>query len=263
MTTMRSFTRVSTPALLLLLLAGCAGGWRNTPPGTEASGSATTVAAATPAGAAPAATSATAEGVPFVWKGSGNSVAVAGEFNAWNTGADPLAKQADGSWAVTRKLEPGRYLYKFVIDGNTWKEDPTAKESADDGYGGKNSVVVVGGGASASGTPRAGAAPASAPASTGGAGTGKPPAITADGVVFTFAGTATSVALAGDFNAWSPTVDPMTRQSDGTWTVVKKLPSGPHTYKFVINGTTWKVDDANPNGSDDGYGGKNSVVTVP
>ena len=54
----------------------------------------------------------------------------------------------------------------------------------------------------------------------------------------------------------------MVKQADGTWTLTKKLAAGTYGYKFVINGTTWKQDDANPESKDDGFGGKNSVVTV-
>ena len=100
----RAFTTLrSLPALGLAaaLLSGCAGGWRNgAPPGA---GAATTAA---PAAAAPAgAPQATADGVVFRWKGGGSSVALAGEFNAWNTSADALVKQADGSWQIVKKLE--------------------------------------------------------------------------------------------------------------------------------------------------------------
>ncbi len=221
-------------------------------------GGATPAASAAPvAKAAPAAPAASAGGVTFAWKGGGGSVAVAGEFNAWNTTADPLTKQADGSWALTRKLEPGRYMYKFVIDGTNWKEDPNAQETADDGYGGKNSVVIVGGAAAPAATA---AAPAAATATP--AGKGRAPVPTADGVVFTFAGAATSVALAGAFNGWAIAADPLAKQADGTWSITKKLPPGTHEYKFVVNGTTWKIDEANPESKADPYGGKNSVVTV-
>ena len=239
-------------------LSGCAGGWRGgTPPGSAEApvAAAGTAPAVKGAAGAPGATQASAAGVTFLWKGEGSSVALAGEFNGWNTTADPMTKQADGSWAVTKKLEPGRYAYKFVVDGSTWKEDPAAKETTDDGYGGKNSVIVVGG---AAGT----AAPAPAAPVAAPAGKGKPPAPTADGVVFTFAGGATSVALAGEFNGWSTTTDSMTKQADGTWTIAKKLAPGTYAYKFVVNGTTWKQDDANSEAKDDGFGGKNSLVTV-
>jgi len=207
-------------------------------------------APATPA-AAPATTG---DGVRFSYKGEGGSVAVAGEFNGWNTTADMLAKQPDGSWTLVKKLEPGKYMYKFVVDGSNWKVDPNATETADDGYGGKNSVVVVGG--------AAGAAPAPAAKAAAPSGKGTAPVASADGVKFTFAGAADQVALAGDFNGWSTTADPLAKQANGTWTVTKKLAAGAYGYKFLVNGKTWKTDDANPESKDDGFGGKNSIVTV-
>jgi len=211
--------------------------------------------AAAPAAASAAGTTATAGGVTFTWKGDASTVHLAGEFNAWSTTADPLTKQADGSWTIKKALEPGRYAYKFVIDGTNWKEDPNATESVDDGYGGKNSVVVVGAGAAAA------AAPA-APAATGTANTGKPPVASPDGVRFFFPGAHKSVHLAGDFNGWSTTADPMSVGDDGLWTILKKIEPGTYAYKFVVDGTTWKQDEANPESVDDGFGGKNSVITV-
>jgi 1,4-alpha-glucan branching enzyme len=208
-----------------------------------------------PAQAAPVTSGA---GTKFTWTGGGNTVNLAGEFNSWSTSADPLAKQADGSFTVVKALAPGRYTYKFVIDGGTWKEDPSASETVDDGYGGKNSVVVVAG-SGASAPP--GAAPAASPPAV--IGKAVPPAITPEGVRFTFAGPATTVALAGEFNAWSTTTDPMTRQSDGTWTILKKLAKGAYAYKFLVDGRAWKTDSANPESKDDGFGGTNSIVTVP
>jgi 1,4-alpha-glucan branching enzyme len=210
--------------------------------------------------AVPAGTGPTAEagGVTFVWKGEGESVSLAGEFNSWNTTADPMVKQADGSWTITKKLEPGRYPYKFVLDGGrVWKEDPGASESVDDGQGGKNSVLVVGGGATS-----LVAAPVPPATSTAPAGKGKAPVQTPDGVVFTYAGAATSVALAGDFNTWAMAADPLTKQADGSWTITKKLAAGTYEYKFVVDGATWKTDEANPESKADPYGGKNSLVTV-
>jgi 1,4-alpha-glucan branching enzyme len=49
----------------------------------------------------------------------------------------------DGIWALVKNLKPGRYEYKYVIDRNSWITDPNAVESNDDGYGGKNSVLIV------------------------------------------------------------------------------------------------------------------------
>jgi 1,4-alpha-glucan branching enzyme len=49
----------------------------------------------------------------------------------------------DGIWSIVKKLTVGRYEYKFVVDRNSWVIDPNAIETVDDGYGGKNSVLIV------------------------------------------------------------------------------------------------------------------------
>ena len=49
----------------------------------------------------------------------------------------------DGIWSITKQLPAGRYEYKYVLDRNTWIMDPNALETADDGYGGRNSVLIV------------------------------------------------------------------------------------------------------------------------
>ena len=224
-------------------------------------GAGAAAAAATPAMAAqPAAAAAPAaagDGLVFKYVGAGNTVHLAGEFNAWSTSADPLIKGADGTWTITKKLAAGRYPYKFVIDGGTWKDDPSAKESVDDGFGGKNSIAVVGGSGAG-----AASAPAAAVAARAVTGKPKPPVVTADGVRFTFSGAARSVALCGSFNDWAPVADPMTQQTDGTWTITKKLKPGSHTYKFLVDGSQWKPDEANAATGDDGFGGKNSILVV-
>ena len=200
----------------------------------------------------------------FRWSGGGTTVNLAGEFNAWSTSADPMAKQADGSFSLNKKLAAGRYAYKFVVDGGNWKEDPNAKETTDDGFGGKNAVVTVGGAAGAA--PAATAAIATAapakPAAAAVAGTGAGPAVTADGVVFRWSGGGTTVNLAGEFNAWSTSADPMAKQADGSFSLNKKLAAGRYAYKFVVDGGNWKEDPNAKETADDGYGGKNAVVTV-
>ncbi len=86
----------------------------------------------------------TADGWKFTYLAPGaSSVSLAGSFNDWNTGADPMTKGDNGVWSVVKKLDPGSYQYKFVINGTDWKEDPDNPETADDGYGGKNSLLVV------------------------------------------------------------------------------------------------------------------------
>ncbi len=67
---------------------------------------------------------------------------LAGTFNDWSTDKTRMIANKDGVYEVTLLLPPNKYQYKFVADGQ-WIADPAAKESADDGYGGKNSVIVV------------------------------------------------------------------------------------------------------------------------
>ena len=45
-------------------------------------------------------------------------VALAGSFNSWNTSEYFLRKGAGGKWSITLTLEPGRYEYKFLQDGD-------------------------------------------------------------------------------------------------------------------------------------------------
>ena len=71
------------------------------------------------------------------------SVAVAGSFNTWDVDKTPLRKDQNGGWKATVWLPPGRYEYRFVVDGTEWLTDPKAKESVDNGMGSANSVLVV------------------------------------------------------------------------------------------------------------------------
>jgi hypothetical protein len=52
-------------------------------------------------------------------------------------------EDGDGIWERRETLSPGRYEYKFVIDEQTWKEDPNNPERTDDGFGGFNSILIV------------------------------------------------------------------------------------------------------------------------
>mmetsp|Transcript_45617 Transcript_45617/g.84576 ORF Transcript_45617/g.84576 Transcript_45617/m.84576 type:complete len:120 (-) Transcript_45617:313-672(-) len=83
----------------------------------------------------------------FVFEGKADhSVAVVGTFNHWTVDHDPMQREGDGDrWVLTKKLHPGRYEYKFVVDGEKYVEDPHAHESDNDGFGGTNSIVTVGG----------------------------------------------------------------------------------------------------------------------
>jgi 1,4-alpha-glucan branching enzyme len=46
-----------------------------------------------------------------------NSVALAGDFTSWELTPKPMKKNKDGVWKTTVALGPGRYEYKFIVDG--------------------------------------------------------------------------------------------------------------------------------------------------
>lgn len=71
-----------------------------------------------------------------------NRVCVAATFNEWSPTSTPLKKARRGEWEVELKLTPGTYEYRFVVDGQ-WLDDPHAKGSVPNPYGGQNSVVSV------------------------------------------------------------------------------------------------------------------------
>jgi hypothetical protein len=71
------------------------------------------------------------------------TVQVAGDFNGWNPVQTPLEQISSGAWTVTLPLEPGRYEYMFVVDGQQWIADPFAAEQNDDGFGSRNAVLEV------------------------------------------------------------------------------------------------------------------------
>lgn len=71
-------------------------------------------------------------------------VFLAGDFNDWNTVATPLTKDSSGLWRCQFSTPgPGRYAYKFVINGHRWIEDPNNGLRVADGHGGLNSVLII------------------------------------------------------------------------------------------------------------------------
>jgi beta-lactamase regulating signal transducer with metallopeptidase domain len=68
-------------------------------------------------------------------------VAVAGSFNNWNQ-SQLLFTRVDGEWVCKISLPPGKYEYKFIVDGN-WLVDPRNPKTKYDDRGNENSVLVV------------------------------------------------------------------------------------------------------------------------
>ena len=73
-----------------------------------------------------------------------HTVAIAGDFNGWNPQANILEDpEGDGIWTGTLKLEPGRYEYMFVLDGEKWFPDPNALRYVKDGFGNQNTILEI------------------------------------------------------------------------------------------------------------------------
>jgi 1,4-alpha-glucan branching enzyme len=126
---MRRWSWLVIAIVALALLAGCAG----TKKGgmmEEAGGGAPKIGG---------------DGVVFSFKAPEGAQAVylAGEFNGWRPDLDLMNDDdGDGIWTLTYKLASGTYQYKFVADGS-WYHDPNNPDTAPDGFGGNNSVLVV------------------------------------------------------------------------------------------------------------------------
>ena len=71
-----------------------------------------------------------------------HEVFVAGSFNGWKPEPTRLLDKGSGRWVRDLTINPGRYEYLFVVDGQ-WLPDPNAKESVANPFGGRNSVLVV------------------------------------------------------------------------------------------------------------------------
>ncbi len=55
-----------------------------------------------------------------------SAVFLAGSFNNWSPTATPMKRDSAGNWMVSLPLAPGRYEYKFVLDGE-WCCEPGCK----------------------------------------------------------------------------------------------------------------------------------------
>ena len=69
-------------------------------------------------------------------------VSLCGDFNGWSRNATPMRRDSSGHWETTVDLVPGRYEYKFMVNGE-WIPDPLAHENVWNQHGTLNSVVEV------------------------------------------------------------------------------------------------------------------------
>jgi hypothetical protein len=149
-------------------------------------------------------------------------VFLSGSFNEWST-SQLLMIPCDSGWTIRLKLSPGKYSYKYIIDGN-WTPDPFNKLNEDDMNGGYNSVVYC------------------------------------YNYMFRLKGYANAhnVLLAGSFNDWNEHELKMIHVGDN-WAISIYLREGTHTYKYIVD-KEWIPDPGNKLTRPDGRGNFNSVI---
>ncbi len=151
-------------------------------------------------------------------------VYLSGSFNGWSTIQTPMHKN-DSGWVATIKLQPGKYKYKFIIDGH-WKYDRNNLIKERDGDWGYYSIVYC------------------------------------YNYRFELKGerNASRVIVAGSFNNWSFNELQMNKTAEG-WELPLFLREGTHAYKFIVDGK-WISDPSNKVTHPDGRGNVNSFIGV-
>ena len=69
-------------------------------------------------------------------------VILAGSFNGWENGATSLKRDAKGIWKTQVSLSPGRYEYRFRVDGH-WRDDPECPSRIPNTFGSENCIIEV------------------------------------------------------------------------------------------------------------------------
>lgn len=69
-------------------------------------------------------------------------VYLTGDFNNWEKESLPMKKDKNGLWKKTLSLKPGRYEYRFLIDG-IWGNDPACAGCVPNEFGTCNCVKMV------------------------------------------------------------------------------------------------------------------------
>ena len=153
-----------------------------------------------------------------------SKVFLSGNFNNWKENTNPMQK-TDSGWIAKINLKPGKYFYKFIVDGN-WIYDLNNDQKEKDGYSSYNSTYFR------------------------------------CNQTFTLNGylNKKNVYLTGTFNDWREKELRMEHTFTG-WQIPIYLSEGTHSYKFIVDGE-WITDPANKNISNDGMGNFNSIIAM-
>jgi 1,4-alpha-glucan branching enzyme len=69
------------------------------------------------------------------------NVALVGDFNNWDY-TKSMKKNKDGNWTTRLDLEPGKYEYRYLVDGE-WQNDPQCQNFAQNQFGTQNCILEV------------------------------------------------------------------------------------------------------------------------
>ncbi|MCX6245036.1 MAG: glycogen-binding domain-containing protein [Bacteroidetes bacterium] len=151
-------------------------------------------------------------------------VFLSGSFNAWST-TNLKMNPCDSGWTISLKLLPGKYSYKYIIDGK-WTPDPYNRLKESDTYDSYNSVLYC------------------------------------YNYLFRLKGysSAHKVILAGSFNNWNEKELKMIPLAGG-WALSLYLREGTYIYKYIVD-DAWITDPQNELKRPDGKGNFNSVMGI-
>ena len=73
----------------------------------------------------------------------GETIHLLGEFNDWQA-SHAMKRLKNGQWQLSVDLKPGReYQYRYLVDGQTWLNDPAADSYVANPYGCDNCIVAT------------------------------------------------------------------------------------------------------------------------
>jgi 1,4-alpha-glucan branching enzyme len=152
------------------------------------------------------------------------NVYLSGSFNNWSTMQNPMSL-TDSGWVIQIKLRPGKYHYKYIVNGR-WGTDPNNAHEEKDDQRRTNSVVFC----------------------------------YNHTFVLNDKKESRKVIVTGNFTNWDREIFPMKKTAKG-WALDIFLPEGTYTYKFIADGE-WMEDKANPDNRMDANGNINSFFSI-
>jgi 1,4-alpha-glucan branching enzyme len=70
------------------------------------------------------------------------NVFLLGDFDDWETHPHSLKKDKKGNWKISINLTPGRYEYRFLVDGE-WQNDPHCDAFVHNTFGSENCLLTL------------------------------------------------------------------------------------------------------------------------